>query len=97
MNLAREERGKMMNTRKKLQFKEEEEDDIQLEPKRVQQTSTRRGKAIIRASEVSNRQTQQVIHYRGGCGGIISVPGRSAGCRDHLQSCDGDNSGVQRS
>ena len=43
-----------MNTRRKLQFKEGDDEDIQLEPKRVQKASTRRGNALLRASEVSN-------------------------------------------
>ena len=46
MRRIREERGKLMNTRRRLQFKEGEEEEIQLEPKRVQQANTRRGKAL---------------------------------------------------
>ena len=58
MRRIREERGKMMDSRRKLQFKDEEDADIQLEPKRVQKASTRKGKALLRARDVSNNLVQ---------------------------------------
>ena len=58
MRRVREERFKMMNTRRKLQFKEDSTEDIQLGPKKAQRASTRKGKALLRASEVANNLVQ---------------------------------------
>ena len=58
MRRVREERSKMMNTRKRHQYRELEEEDIKLGPKRVQRASTRKGKALLRASEVANNLVQ---------------------------------------
>ena len=48
----------MMDSRRKLQFKEEDDADIQLEPKRVQKASTIKDKALLTAAEVSNNLVQ---------------------------------------